>query len=146
MESAEKSEQVLRDVRITIGELVTDVFYTVLAQCAGEYDCRFSAECVSPTMVADGLRHYDKVDLPMGEFWLNSPTHDKLNDVLDAVSGAHIYGKNVIQAEGFTEIRGTWTKIPLCLNHCSTVIMLWALINFSSMFSLIILGWTVLLA
>ena len=78
MESAEKSEQVLRDVRITIGELVTDVFYTVLAQCAGEYDCRFSAECVSPTMVADGLCHYDKVDLPMGEFWLNSPTHDKL--------------------------------------------------------------------
>uniref|UniRef100_UPI0037428F1F glycosyl hydrolase n=1 Tax=Bacteroides eggerthii TaxID=28111 RepID=UPI0037428F1F len=115
MESAEKSEQVLRDVRITIGELVTDVFYTVLAQCAGEYDCRFSAECVSPTMVADGLRHYDKVDLPMGEFWLNSPTHDKLNDVLDAVSGAHIYGKNVIQAEGFTEIRGTWDEDPAML-------------------------------
>lgn len=105
----------LRDVRITIGELVTDVFYTVLAQCAGEYDCRFSAECVSPTMVADGLRHYDKVDLPMGEFWLNSPTHDKLNDVLDAVSGAHIYGKNVIQAEGFTEIRGTWDEDPAML-------------------------------
>lgn len=115
MESAEKSEQVLRDVRITIGELVTDVFYTVLAQCAGEYDCRFSAECVSPTMVADGLRHYDKVDLPMGEFWLNSPTHDKLNDVLDAVSGAHIYGKNVIQAEGFTEIRSTWDEDPAML-------------------------------
>lgn len=115
MESAEKSEQVLRDVRITIGELVTDVFYTVLAQCAGEYDCRFSAECVSPTMVADGLRHYDKVDLPIGEFWLNSPTHDKLNDVLDAVSGAHIYGKNVIQAEGFTEIRGTWDEDPAML-------------------------------
>lgn len=115
MESAEKSEQVLRDVRITIGELVTDVFYTVLAQCAGEYDCRFSAECVSPTMVADGLRHYDKVDLPMGEFWLNSPTHDKLNDVLDAVSGAHIYGKNVIQAEEFTEIRGTWDEDPAML-------------------------------
>ena len=115
MESAEKSEQVLRDVRITIGELVTDVFYTVLAQCAGEYDCRFSAECVSPTMVADGLCHYDKVDLPMGEFWLNSPTHDKLNDVLDAVSGAHIYGKNVIQAEGFTEIRGTWDEDPAML-------------------------------
>ena len=36
MESAEKSEQVLRDVRITIGELVTDVFYTVLAWKHGE--------------------------------------------------------------------------------------------------------------
>ena len=35
----------------------------------------------------------------MGEFWLNSPTHDKPNDMLDAISGAHIYGKNIIQAE-----------------------------------------------
>ena len=46
----------------------------------------------------------------MGEFWLNSPTHDKPNDMLDAISGAHIYGKNIIQAEGFTEIRGVWMK------------------------------------
>lgn len=50
-------------------------------------------------MVSDGLLHYQKVDLPMGEFWLNSPTHDKPNDMLDAISGAHIYGKNIIQAE-----------------------------------------------
>ena len=48
----------------------------------------------------------------MGEFWLNSPTHDKPNDMLDAISGAHIYGKNIIQAEGFTEVRGTWDEYP----------------------------------
>ena len=30
MESAARSEQILRDVRTTIGELVTDVFYTCL--------------------------------------------------------------------------------------------------------------------
>ena len=45
--------------------------------------------------------HYQKVDLPMGEFWLEQSTHDKPNDMLDAISGAHIYGKNIIQAEGF---------------------------------------------
>ena len=107
-----KSEQILRDVRTTIGELVTDVFYDVLSACAKEYDCSFSAECVCPTMVSDGLMHYQKVDLPMGEFWLNSPTHDKPNDMLDAVSGAHIYGKNIVQAEGFTEVRGVWDEDP----------------------------------
>ena len=112
MESAERSEKILRDVRTTIGELVVDVFYQVLADCAKEYDCQFSAECVAPTMVSDGLLHYQKVDLPMGEFWLNSPTHDKPNDMLDAISGAHIYGKNIIQAEGFTEVRGTWDEHP----------------------------------
>lgn len=112
METAERSEKILRDVRTTIAELVVDVFYQVLADCAKEYDCQFSAECVAPTMVSDGLLHYQKVDLPMGEFWLNSPTHDKPNDMLDAISGAHIYGKNIIQAEGFTEVRGTWDEHP----------------------------------
>ncbi|WP_302613991.1 glycosyl hydrolase, partial [uncultured Bacteroides sp.] len=112
MESAERSEKILRDVRTTISELVADVFYKVLADCAEEYGCQFSAECVSPTMVSDGLLHYRQVDLPMGEFWLNSPTHDKPNDMLDAISGAHIYGKNIIQAEGFTEVRGTWNEHP----------------------------------
>lgn len=115
MESAERSETILRDVRTTISELVVDVFYTVLADCAREYDCQFSAECVSPTMVSDGLLHYQKVDFPMGEFWLNSPTHDKPNDMLDAISGGHIYGKNIIQAEGFTEVRGTWDEHPAML-------------------------------
>lgn len=112
MESAAQSEKILRDVRTTIGELVVDVFYDVMAECAKEYDCRFSAECVCPTMVSDGLAHYQKVDLPMGEYWLNSPTHDKPNDMLDAISGAHIYGKQIIQAEGFTEVRGVWDETP----------------------------------
>ena len=115
MESAGRSEEILRDVRTTIAELVVDVFYQVLSDCAKEYDCQFSAECVAPTMVSDGLLHYQKVDLPMGEFWLNSPTHDKPNDMLDATSGAHIYGKNIIQAEGFTEVRGTWDEYPAML-------------------------------
>lgn len=112
LESAERSEQILRDVRTTISELIIDVFYKVLADCAKEYDCQFSAECVAPTMVSDGLLHYQMVDLPMGEFWLNSPTHDKLNDMLDAISGAHLYGKKIVQAEGFTELRGTWDEHP----------------------------------
>ena len=115
IESAERSEKILHDVRTTIAELVVDVFYQVLADCAKEYDCQFSAECVAPTMISDGLLHYQKVDLPMGEFWLNSPTHDKPNDMLDAISGAHIYGKNIIQAEGFTEVRGIWDEYPAML-------------------------------
>lgn len=112
MESAAKSEQILRDVRTTCAELVNDVFYKTLAACAKEYGCEFSAECVAPTMVSDGMLHYQTVDLPMGEFWLRSPTHDKPNDMLDAISGAHVYGKRIIQAEGFTEVRGTWDEAP----------------------------------
>lgn len=115
MDNVAKSEEVLHDVRTTIAELVVDVFYKTLATCAKSYDCESSAECVAPTMISDGLLHYKMVDRPMGEFWLNSPTHDKPNDMLDAISGAHIYGKNIIQAEGFTELRGTWNETPAML-------------------------------
>lgn len=112
LHDSETSDKVLRDIRTTIADLVNDVFFTEVRRLADEYKCKLSTECVAPTMVSDGLRHYQFADYPMGEFWLNSPTHDKLNDMLDAVSGAHVYGKNIIQAEGFTEVRGTWDEHP----------------------------------
>ncbi|MCM1355032.1 MAG: discoidin domain-containing protein [Staphylococcus sp.] len=115
MDDVKTSERVLRDVRTTAAELVVDVFYDVLAAKAKDYDCYLSAECVSPTMVSDGMLHYQAVDFPMGEFWLKSPTHDKPNDMLDAIHGGHIYGKKIIQAEGFTELRGTWDETPAML-------------------------------
>lgn len=112
MGSIEESDRVLRDVRLTIAELIDEIFFDEVEKLARQYGCMLSCECVAPTMVSDGLLHYKHADYPMGEFWLDSPTHDKLNDMLDAVSGAHIYGKNIVQAEGFTQIRGTWNEHP----------------------------------
>jgi hypothetical protein len=109
---AATSEKILHDVRQTIADLVNDVFYTTLKNLAHQKGCSFSAEAIAPTMVSDGLLHYKNVDLPMGEFWLNSPTHDKPNDMLDAISGAHIYGKNIVQAEAFTSVRMNWGEHP----------------------------------
>ena len=115
MGSYAESDKVLRDIRLTIAELINDVFFDEVERLGKQYGCKLSTECVAPTMVSDGLLHYQHADYPMGEFWLNSPTHDKLNDMLDAISGAHIYGKNIVQAEGFTEIRGTWDEHPAML-------------------------------
>jgi len=112
VESVEKSDSVLRDVRLTINDLINDVFFRTVAERAKAYGCLFSSESVAPTMISDGIEHYKYCDLPMGEYWLNSPTHDKPNDMTDAVSGAHIYGKKIIQAEGFTEVRGVWDETP----------------------------------
>lgn len=125
--TSEESEKVLRDIRLTIAELINDIFFDEVSTLGKQYGCKLSAECVAPTMVSDGLLHYQHADYPMGEFWLNSPTHDKLNDMLDAVSGAHIYGKDIIQAEGFTEVRGTWDedfallKPLLDRNYCTGI-------------------------
>jgi hypothetical protein len=112
VQSADVSERFLYDVRQTIVELVNDNFYTTLQALSHEKGCTFTAESIAPTMVSDGLLHYNKVDVPMGEFWLNSPTHDKPNDMLDAISGAHIYGKPIIQAEAFTTVRMAWNEHP----------------------------------
>jgi len=115
VQSASISEKILSDVRQTIAELVSDKFFGTMAKLAHAQDCSFSAESVAPTMVSDGMLHYSHVDIPMGEFWLRSPTHDKPNDILDAVSGGHIYGKNIIQAEAFTELRLMWDEHPAML-------------------------------
>ncbi len=112
VQTAAGSEKFLYDIRLTISELVIDNFYKVLAASAKTYGCSFSAECIAPTMTSDGMLHYKTVDLPMGEFWLNSPTHDKPNDMLDAISGAHVYGKQIIQAEAFTELSMRWDEHP----------------------------------
>jgi len=115
LQSADVSERVLFDVRQTIAELVNDKFYVTLKEQAHAKGCTFSAEAIAPTMVSDGLLHYQHADVPMGEFWLRSPTHDKPNDMFDAISGAHIYGKNIVQAEAFTELRLAWDEHPAML-------------------------------
>lgn len=112
VENVSVSENFLYDVRKTISELVVDQFYKTLAKLAKDKGVTFTAESIAPTMMSDGLMHYKTVDVPMGEFWLNSPTHDKPNDMLDAISGAHIYGKNIIQAEAFTTVRMNWNESP----------------------------------
>lgn len=115
VESAEKTERILYDVRKTIADLIVDNFYGILKDEAHAKGCEFSAETVAPIGVSDGVMHYKHIDLPMNEFWLESPTHDKPNDVLDAISGGHIYGKNIIQAEAFTQLRLTFTEHPAML-------------------------------
>jgi hypothetical protein len=110
--TADSSERFLHDIRQTISELVNDAFYVPMARMAHAKGCVFSAESVAPTMTSDGILHFAQADIPMGEFWLRSPTHDKPNDMLDAISGAHVYGKPLVQAEAFTELRLSWDEYP----------------------------------
>lgn len=112
IESAAISERYLYDIRKTIAELITDNFFHTLKGLAHEKGVNFTSETTAPVMLTDGMAHFKEVDVPMGEFWLRSPSHDKFNDVLDAVSGAHVYGKPIVQAEAFTQIRMQWDEHP----------------------------------
>lgn len=110
--SMRQSEKVLYDARSTMASLVQNAFFGTIQPWAQQHHWKISAEAIAPTMISNGMQHFGKVDIPMGEFWWNSPTHDKPNDMLDAVSGAHIYGKKIIQAEAFTTVRMDWSEHP----------------------------------
>lgn len=112
VQNADVSERFLHDIRTTIAEVLNENFFKVLKVLAHENNAIFTSETTAPVMSADGLMHFSEVDVPMGEFWLRSPSHDKPNDMADAISGAHIYGKKIVQAEAFTQIRMAWDEHP----------------------------------
>ncbi len=107
-----ETERVLHDIRKTIDELISENFFGTMAEKAKKKDCLFSSESVAPVMISDAMSHYKQVDIPMGEFWFNSPTHDKPNDVLDAISAAWVYNKQIVQSEAFTTLRMDWNEHP----------------------------------
>ena len=112
IQSAELSERFLYDIRRTISDLVCDNFFDTLVKLGRKHGAGFSAECIAPTMMSDGLELFKYADLPMGEFWLNSVNQDKPNDIKDAISGGHIYGKRIIGAEAFTQNPLYWNEDP----------------------------------
>jgi hypothetical protein len=115
--SIQQSEKVLYDIRNTIATLMQTEFFGTIKKLAKKDNLQVSAESTAPTFVSDGLAHYQYVDIPMGEFWHNSPTHDKPNDMADAINAANIYGKKIIGAEAFTTLRMDWSENPMTLKQ-----------------------------
>lgn len=116
LESYEVYENFLYDFRLTIIELLNENFYQEITALAHQNGSQFSAEATAPVMVSDGMLHHKYIDRPMGEFWRDDPTPmDKPEDILEAVSGAHIYGKPIIQAEAFTDVDSKWYEYPWLL-------------------------------
>lgn len=127
IDSNESSEKILYDIRQTISELVQENFFGKLSELSSQYSANFSAESTAPIFVTDGMEHFKHVNHPMGEFWLRSPSHDKPNDILDAISGAAMYDRNVIQAEAFTQVRMEWDEHPKMLKTLGDLYFAWGI-------------------
>lgn len=111
--SAEISERFLWDLRRTIVDLVSDGFFRTSVALTRQAGAIYSSETVAGT-VTDSLEFYREVDLPMAEFWVAS--EDQGAPMLPrGVSGAHIYGKRIIQTESFTERGIKWIEDPYFL-------------------------------
>ena len=112
VESRDASNRFLADFRRTIADCVADNHYGTMAALARQHGLGIQPESAGPhTAPIDGLMNYGKSEWPMSEFWVPSPhrpTDESRFFVKQASSAAHIYGKAVTCAEGFTSIGPQW--------------------------------------
>lgn len=112
--SLEKSERFLWDLRDTVAELVLENYAEHMAQLAHAHKMRLSIEGYDGT--CDDLRYLGRADEPMSEFnilcYSGLPKGD-LNEV--AASAAHVYGKPIVGCEAFTSWRGNYLDVPATL-------------------------------
>jgi hypothetical protein len=113
-----ESNKFLNDFRRTIADLVHDNHYALMAEYAQKVGMGIQPESGGPHCAClDGLQNFGLNSMPMSEFWVPSP-HRPADEqrffVKQASSAAHIYGKQIACAEGFTSIGPQWNDLLWC--------------------------------
>ncbi len=117
LDSREISNRFLYDFRKTIGDCIADNHYARFRDLSHRYGIKYHSESGGPHPAPiEGLKCLGRNDIPMGEFWARSKSH-RIHDyqrifVKQIASAAHIYGKKLVAAEGFTTIGPHWEKDP----------------------------------
>lgn len=103
VESLEKTERFLWDLRQTAKELVIDNYAKVIKEKAHEHGMLYSNQPYDMNPAGD-LDLGAVADIPSCEFWddRNREFIDSLYSCIEATSIAHTTGKNVIPVEAFT--------------------------------------------
>ena len=108
------SERFLRDWRATINDLLVQNYYGRFAELAHEQSLELYFEtAVGDVMPGDILQYYSKADMPMAEFWLpNNPVRagSAAKPFAPVTSAAHIYGKQRVGVEAYTNGRLAWNE------------------------------------
>ncbi|SEN77071.1 alpha-L-rhamnosidase [bacterium A37T11] len=109
------SNRFMADFRKTLGDCVADNHYATFAADAHTYGIGIHPESAGPHAgPIDGIKNYGRSDLVLSEFWSPSnhrPTPERRYFVKQASSAAHIYGKKLVGAEGFTTIGRHWNDV-----------------------------------
>ena len=111
VESLEKSERFLWDLRQTGQELVIENHAGHLKQYGHRYNLNFSIEPYDMNPTAD-LELGAVADVPMGEFWSNGYGFNSSFSIIEAASIGHVQGVPVIGAEAFTAAEDAWRQYP----------------------------------
>jgi hypothetical protein len=111
VESLEKSERFLWDLRLTAQELVIENHAVHLKKYAQKYNMGFSIEPYDMNPTAD-MELGAVADVPMCEFWCNGYGFNSSFSCIEAASIAHIEGKKLVAAEAFTAYLDAWKQYP----------------------------------
>ena len=111
VESLEKSERFLWDLRQTGQELVIENHAMHLKKYGQKYNLGFSIEPYDMNPTAD-MELGALADVPMCEFWSKGYGFNASFSCIQAASIAHVNGNKVVAAEAFTADHDAWKQNP----------------------------------
>lgn len=119
VESEEKTERVLRDLRQTISDCMRDNYYGTFQRMASDNDLHFTAQAIGNALciTGDAISVKAAVEKPQGEFWAYQQTG--AYDIKDCSSAAHLYGKKIASAEAMTDAE--YKDSPLDLKRVADI-------------------------
>jgi hypothetical protein len=109
-------QQIERDYKLTISDLMADYHYGHLEKLCKENGLSFFSEAAGPNLhQVDLLKTTSEVDVMMAEFWAPSyhrPTPKSRFFVRNAACASHIYGTTINMDEAFTSLGPEWEVSP----------------------------------
>ena len=109
------SARFVYDYKKTVSDLLIFSHYTTGSEVCAKFGLKLAGEAGGPgppiwdSCPVDALKALGEVDIPRGEFWLESPRDIFL--IKEIASAAHIYGKPYVDAESWTTWR-RWKDSP----------------------------------
>ncbi|MGB0370065.1 MAG: glycosyl hydrolase [Opitutales bacterium] len=120
--SVADTEAFLQDFRVTVCDLIAENYYGRLDVLARQYGLLGThSEAGGPIgghkFWLDGLKFHGVTAIPMGEFWVKrfekgDVTYGRNHTIKQIASAAHIYGKEICQAEAYTSTADLFTSDP----------------------------------
>jgi hypothetical protein len=109
IESAAASDRFLWDFRKTLGDLMAEAHYGQISTSLHQRGLGRYGESQESgrAFIGDGMEVKKTADIPMGAMWttrVQGTTQENYDaDVRESASVAHIYGKNLVAGESFTD-------------------------------------------
>jgi hypothetical protein len=133
IESGERSERFLWDMRRTIGDLLLENYAGHLKEICHKRGITLSIEGYGAGPL-DEIAYGGQADVPMGEFWTGDDVSSATFNVSSKAmaSSAHVYGLPVVAAEAFTaeEKFAVWAAHPFELKSLGDLAFTWGINRF----------------